>query len=249
MVEFFPTRTIAVLFGRYAIHWYGVMYALAFWVAYALLPYLGRLRGLKLSRDSYTMLIVYGALGVLVGGRLGYALFYEPGYFISHPFDVFAIWRGGMSSHGGFIGVAAALWFWVKKERVSLLAVADIITVPVAIGLALGRVGNFINQELYVGYDAFWDVGAMAMLAAISYWMLKRRSKPGSVIAALLILYSISRFFLEYIRIQEWSYIWGLTRGQVYTIPLFLLGMVLLRKSVKKNPTHVHGANKINNLL
>lgn len=227
MIEFFPSRTIAISFGQFAIRWYGVMYAVAFWAAYAMLPYLGRLRGLKISRDAYAWLIVYGALGVVIGGRLGYVLFYEPGFFISHPLYVFAIWLGGMSSHGGFIGVAAALWLWVKKERVNALAIADSITVPVAIGLALGRFGNFINQELYKGYDAFWDIGIMLVTAAICYRMLGKGNKPGYVIALFLILYSISRFFLEYIRVQEWPYTFGLTRGQLLTIPVFAIGVLL----------------------
>ena len=227
MVEFFPTRTIAVTFGRYAIHWYGVMYATAFWIAYALLPSLGKLRGLKLSRDAYTWLIVYGALGVLIGGRLGYAVFYEPGFFISHPLYVFAIWLGGMSSHGGFIGVAVAMWMWVKKEKVNIFAVADIITVPVAIGLALGRFGNFINQEIYRGYDAFWDIGAMLMTAIICYGILRKGNMVGFVIAIFLIIYSVVRFFLEYLRVQEWPYTLGLTRGQLLTIPVFAIGVLL----------------------
>ena len=227
MIELFPSRTIAISFGQFSIHWYGVMYAVAFWVAYAMLPYLGRLRGLRISRDAYAWLIVYGALGVLIGGRLGYAVFYEPGFFISHPLHVLAIWLGGMSSHGGFIGVAAALWLWVKKERVDIFSIADIVTVPVAIGLALGRFGNFINQELYKGYDAFWDIGTMLVTAVICYWMLKKDNKPGSVIALFLILYSVSRFFLEYLRVQEWPYTLGLTRGQFLTIPVFAIGVLL----------------------
>ncbi|MCE9642927.1 MAG: prolipoprotein diacylglyceryl transferase [Candidatus Andersenbacteria bacterium] len=227
MIEFFPSRTIAISFGQFAIHWYGIMYAAAFWIAYALLPYLGRLRGLNISRDSYTWLIVYGALGVLIGGRLGYAVFYEPGFFISHSLYVFAIWLGGMSSHGGFIGVAVAIWLWVKKEKVDIFAIADIITVPVAIGLALGRFGNFINQELYRGYDAFWDIGAMLVTAIICYVMLRKGSKQGFVIATFLVVYSVSRFFLEYLRVQEWPYTIGLTRGQFLTIPVFAIGVLL----------------------
>lgn len=229
MLELFPSRTVFVSWGGFAVHWYGAMYALGFWIAYALLPRLGKLTGVKISRDAYTMLVVYGALGVTVGGRLGYALFYEPGYFFFHPFDVFAIWHGGMSSHGGFIGVACALWIWAKKEGVNALAIADIITVPVAIGLVLGRVGNFINQELYVRYDVFYDIVAMVGIAAACYVMLKwaRGMRNGSVIAAFLILYSISRFLLEYIRPQEWAYTFGLTRGQFLTIPIFCIGVLL----------------------
>lgn len=227
MIEFFPSRTVLVSGGGFAIHWYGVMYALGFWIAYALLPHVGKLKGLKLSRDAYTMLIVYGAVGVLVGGRVGYALFYEPGYFLSHPLDIFAIWHGGMSSHGGFIGVACALWMWAKKEGVRVLAVADTITVPVAIGLALGRLGNVINQEF--GVYPYYEIGSDLTIALVCYLLLRYKNmhSAGTVISIFLILYSIARFILEYIRPQEWAYTFGLTRGQFLTIPVFAIGVLL----------------------
>ncbi|HSX24963.1 MAG TPA: prolipoprotein diacylglyceryl transferase [Candidatus Andersenbacteria bacterium] len=224
MIEFFPFRTIAFAWGPVAIHWYGIMYAVAFWIAYAVLPHLGKARGLKLHRDQWTMLIVYGALGVLIGGRLGYVLFYEPSYFFSHPLELIAIWHGGMSSHGGFIGVALAVWIWMKKNTVSSLALFDIITVPAAIGLALGRVGNIVNQE-FGNYPYYEALGDMA-IAMICYRMLCS-TKKGFTISTFLILYSVERFLLEYIRPQEWPYIAGLTRGQFLTIPIFGIGVLL----------------------
>ena len=293
MIALFSSRTVAINLFGYAIHWYGVMYALAFWIAYALLPYLGTLRGLKFVREQWTMLIVYAAAGVLVGGRAGYVLFYEPAYFFMHPGEVFAIWHGGMSSHGGFIGAAAAVWLWTRfslppnwgeggdggrlrattrtaltpslsqnwERGTALLAIADVATVPAAIGLALGRIGNFINQELYSGYGALYDAATMIVIAATCYAMLyttnplqlplrkgERRATPpyeggarggtrGEVISIFLILYSITRFLLEYIRIQEWPYIFGLTRGQFFTIPLFLAGMLLFWHARTKQRT------------
>lgn len=223
----FPSRTVAITLLGYSIHWYGVMYALAFWLAYILLP----------KRDHYTWLIIYAALGVLLGGRIGYALFYRPEYFFDYPLQLFAIWHGGMSSHGGFIGVALAIWIWSRKYAVPYLAVLDLVTVPAALGLALGRLGNFINQEIYSGHDAFWDIAAMAAIAGICYAMLRRRKAgvyAGTVIAVFLMLYSISRFFLETIRVQEWPYAWGLTRGQLLTIPLLVTGMVLFLYAYKQ---------------
>jgi phosphatidylglycerol:prolipoprotein diacylglycerol transferase len=235
MIAVFPSRTIFLTIFGYSVHWYGVMYALAFWIAYALLSKLGELRGVKISRDQWTLLVVYAGLGVLLGGRLGYALFYQPGYFISHPFSIFQIWNGGMSSHGGFIGVAVATWIWSRKNKTSWLSVLDIATVPAAIGLALGRIGNFINQEIYTSYDAFFDVFAMIIIAGICYYLLRKvKRSDGFVIAIFVMLYSISRFFLEYIRVHEWSSILGLTRGQAYTIPLFLIGVVLFLYANKR---------------
>ena len=219
------------------IRWYGVMYAVAFWLAWAMLPYLGRKRALLLTRDQWTSIIAWSALGVLVGGRLGYVFLYDPGYFIAHPFEIVKIWHGGMSSHGGFIGAAAGVWFAARyfspldkgeREGVSLLAIAEVISIPAALGLALGRIGNITNGEfgLYPWYEATWDL----VIAGICYLLLRRRERgTTSIFAIFLILYGIGRFLLEYVRPQEWSYIYGLTRGQAYTIPILLAGVILWR--------------------
>ena len=107
---FFPTRAIAAEFFGFAIHWYGVMYLLAFIMALILLPKLQRERGLNLSREQWASVVSYAVFGVIVGGRLGYVLFYEPRYFSIRPTEIIAVWNGGMSSHGGFVGVALALF-------------------------------------------------------------------------------------------------------------------------------------------
>jgi len=267
-------NTVFLSIGSFHIYWYGVLYVVAFWAAWFFLPFLGKMRGLLLSRDQWTTIVAWGAIGVLVGGRIGYALFYQPMFFISHPLELLAIWNGGMSSHGGFIGVAVAVWAWARLERgATFLSTLDIITVPAAIGLALGRFGNFINQEIYTGYSAFLDVGAMILIAGVCYAMLRisvgssllpfwervrvrgvhrdifplirpshkgsghllpereKGAARGSVIAVFLILYSISRFYLETIRVPEWPELFGLTRGQLLTIPLFIIAMILLKNA------------------
>ncbi len=232
-----------------AIRWYGVMYAVAFWLAWAVLPYLGRKRAIPLSRDQWTSIIARGALGVLIGGRLGYVCLYDPEYFLVNPLEIFKIWHGGMSSHGGFIGAALGVWWAVRnfsplykgeREGVSILAIADVISIPAAIGLALGRIGNITNREfgMYPWYEAFADI-CIAVICYLSFRPPSRNLRergsriksgmttPGSIFALFLILYSIGRFLLEYLRPQEWSYVYGLTRGQAYTIPLLLAGVLL----------------------
>ncbi len=236
MLSIFPTRTIAISWDGVAIHWYGIMYAVAFWMAYAMFPYLGALRGIKISREESTMFVVYAALGVLIGGRLGYALLYEPLYFLTNPLQVFAIWGGGMSSHGGFIGVAIAVWLWARYSNIPLLPIADMIAIPAAIGLALGRVGNIINQEF--GIYPYYEVAGDIVIAIICYMLLRKKKTDGIIIALFLILYSIERFLLEYIRPQEWSYIIGLTRGQFLTIPIFIIGMLLFLYARAKQRTN-----------
>ena len=137
-MTFFPSRTIALTIGNFSVHWYGVMYLLGFILALILLPSLQRYRKLFLTRDEWMTILSYAVIGVIAGGRLGYVLFYEPEYFAENPVDIFAVWKGGMSFHGGLIGVALLLTFVCWQKKISVLKVMDTAIVPVAIGLALG---------------------------------------------------------------------------------------------------------------
>ncbi len=248
MFSIFPSRTVAVdLFGL-QIHWYGIMYVLAFLFAIQLLPRLGKLRGLHLSYDQWLSLVSWLVVGVLVGGRLGFVFLYNPSYYLSHPLEIFFVWQGGMASHGGFVAVILVLFLWVRREKVNFWSLADVTTVPAGIGLALGRIGNVINQELYgtvttlpwgisipgvVGlrhptqvYECLWDLAT----AVICFLLLKySRTRYGRIGTIFLMLYAVGRFFLEYFREQQYSlFVFGnivLTHGQLYTIPLFLFGL------------------------
>lgn len=237
------------LFG-FSVHWYGIMYLLAFMTAAILLPHIQKYRKLHLTRDEWLTVLCYGIAGVIAGGRIGYVLLYEPAYFAQYPAKIFAVWEGGMASHGGFIGVAGALTIASFIMHIPAARLADIVTVPAAIGLALGRLGNFINQELYgtvttlpwaisiPGVEGLrhplqlYDMTGSLIIAAACLWHLKKtRDKgPGRTIAFFLILYGLMRFFLEYIREQQYPLVdLGilLSRGQLYTLPLLLLGMFL----------------------
>lgn len=249
-MSFFPSRTVAIEILGWPVRWYGIMYLCGFLLALALLPRLQRFRSIALSRDDWASLVSAGIVGVLVGGRLGYVFFYEPGYFAQSPTEVLAVWRGGMSSHGGFIGVAAALFLWCWLRKIDMRAVADLIVVPAAIGLAFGRLGNFINQELYGTVTALpWGVAfpdvaglrhpvqlyAMAkdlLIAGLCFWHLHFQPvRPGRTAALFLILYGALRFLLEYLRHQDYPLVdFGvllLSRGQLLTLPILLLGMLL----------------------
>ena len=253
MIDFFPSRAIAIEIGSFAIHWYGLLYLLAFLLGYGMVLRLQRYRNIKLSTEEWSSLLSWIILSVIVGGRLGYVLFYEPVYFFSHPIEVFAVWKGGMSSHGGFICVAIAL-IWVSlRRKIPLLALADILVVPAAIGLALGRVGNFINLELYgEPTSMIWGIAipgleelrhptqiyavAKNLFIALMCYLLLRKTvgtrRSGSVLAVFLLLYSVLRFLLEYIRVPTHPNIVlvgiELTRGQWLTMPLFAIGVMLL---------------------
>jgi phosphatidylglycerol:prolipoprotein diacylglycerol transferase len=142
---------VAVHIGPVAIHWYGLMYVLAF----ALFIALGRLRvkqphiaALGWKKEDLDDMLFYGMLGVVIGGRLGEVLFYRPAFFFANPLEILMVWHGGMSFHGGFIGVMVSMWLWSRKAGRNLMDVYDFIAPLVPLGYACGRMGNFINAEL-----------------------------------------------------------------------------------------------------
>lgn len=223
------------------IRWYGVLWVAAFGVAGWLLPKLQKYRRLELSRGDWLYLLSAGMFGAVMGGRLGYVLLYEPGYFAAHPTEILAIWDGGMASHGGFLGVGVAMWLAARRLNIDILKLLDVIVVPAALGLALGRVGNFINQELFNPPAlAFLAVAKDILIAAITYIFLPKNKNPGSVLAVFLMSYGLLRFFVEFVRVQEFPGLLGLTRGQLFTLPVILMGGLLFlwqQKRHSKPPT------------
>lgn len=247
MIDFFPSRTIAVEIFGFGVHWYGLLYFAAFVVAWLLLPRLQRYRDLSLSADEWSRLISWAVVGVIIGGRLGYVLFYDPWHYLSNPLQIIAVWQGGMSSHGGFIGVTLAMIWALRNNKSQILRIADVVVIPVAIGLALGRVGNFINQELYGTYTTLpWGITIPPeealrhptqiyaviknlFIALMCYLHLRQRPYiSGRTIALFLMLYGVLRFLVEFVRDQQGIYMFGvLSEGQLLTIPVFIAGVVL----------------------
>ncbi|MEX1112354.1 MAG: prolipoprotein diacylglyceryl transferase [Candidatus Andersenbacteria bacterium] len=233
-IRLFPAWDTLIDIGSYSIRWYGVLYVAAFWLAWWWLPRLQRFRSLRLSRDEWTVAVAAGALGVLLGGRLGYVLFYEPLFYFHNPLEVFAIWNGGMSSHGGFIGVGLALWWAAKYFARPLLDLLDIVVVPVALGLALGRLGNWLNGELYIGQAALVAAVIHVGIALLLLQVIQRSKVSGISIAVFLVLYSLQRFIFEEFRILEWPEVLNLTRGQLLTAPVLCIGLWLLYRIRKQ---------------
>ncbi|TSC79388.1 MAG: phosphatidylglycerol:prolipoprotein diacylglycerol transferase [Candidatus Peregrinibacteria bacterium Gr01-1014_25] len=250
MLALFPSRTVAVSVLGFPIHWYGILYACGFALAWVLLPRLQRHRGLTWLRGDFEHLLAAGVLGVLLGGRLGFVLLYEPRYFLAHPLEILSVWNGGMASHGGFVGVALALFLVMRGRERDLLKIADIAVVPIALGLALGRLGNFINQELYgiptalpwgimiPGVEelrhptALYAIGKDLLIALVCFAHLRRSgSRVGGTAGLFLLLYGMLRFGLEFLRDQPYGWIdfgvASLTPGQVFTIPLIAAGAAL----------------------
>jgi phosphatidylglycerol:prolipoprotein diacylglycerol transferase len=243
--------------GPLAIRWYGLMYLAAF----GFLWWLGRIRiarGLApISREQFDDLIFLGVIGTILGGRLGYVLFYKPGYYLEHPLEVFAIWQGGMAFHGGFLGcLAAAAWFsW--RRGVDWWRLMDFVAPCVPTGLAAGRLGNFINGELW-GRPTDLPWGMMfrgagevprhpsqlyqfalegVLLFVLLWWYSSKPRARGAVSAMFLIGYGTFRFIAEFAREPDdflGLLALGLSMGQWLSLPMVAAGIVLYAWSRKQ---------------
>nr|NLD40757.1 prolipoprotein diacylglyceryl transferase [Actinomycetales bacterium] len=248
--------------GPLEIHWYGVMYLFGFLAAWLL----GRQRARRgtwgWTTDDVTDLILYAAIGVIAGGRLGYVLFYALGDFLADPLSLFRLSGGGitgMSFHGGLIGVLLALWLFARRQKRPFWAVMDFIAPLVPLGLGFGRIGNFINGELWGAptdlpwgirfpsggdiprhptmlYEAFLE-GLVLFL--ILWWISSRRPPMGVVSGWFLIGYGVFRTGIEFVREPDAhiGYLFGgwLTMGMVLSIPMILLGILLLAWAKRKD--------------
>lgn len=254
----FPARRVAVEILGFPIYWYGLLYLAAFLLAAFLLPRLQHLRKLVLSSKEWGDVLTWSVVGVLAGGRIGYVLFYRLGDFLHNPLVLIDVRSGGMASHGGFLGVALAL-AWVLRRRPwpEKLSIVDVAVVPVAIGLALGRLGNFINEELYGTVTSLpWGMafpGAeglrhptqlyailkdLAIAGACFAYLRATMSSftPGRALALFLMLYGVLRFLVEIVRDQTGVAMYGpLSEGQLLTIPVFLAGAAMWYRTTRRS--------------
>lgn len=250
IVDFNP---IMLKIGPLQVSWYGFMYVLGFLSSYLLVRYQMRRRATGLSPEEVDSLYFYCILGLVIGARLGYVLFYDLPLFLRDPLEIIAIWHGGMSFHGGLIGVVLAGILFCRRHRFSFFSVADLLIVTAPIGLGLGRIGNFINGELYgrishVPWAMIFPKGGPLprhpsqlyesalegwVLFAI-LWSLKNRPHPrGALLAWFLILYGLFRFFVEFVRepdVQLGFILGPFTMGQVLSSLLIVAGLILLWK-------------------
>lgn len=246
---------IAIQIGPLAVHWYGLMYVLAF----ALFILLGRVRikqphiaVLGWKKEDLDDMLFYGMLGVVIGGRLGEVLFYRPEYFLHNPLEIFMVWHGGMSFHGGFLGVILAMYLWSRKAGRNLFDVLDFIAPLVPLGYAAGRLGNFINAELPgriapetlpwamqwpgipypVHPSPLYQMLVDGILVFIILWLYARKQRPRMAVGAMFtLLYGCARFFTEYFRTPDWEVVWlgvPITSGQMLSLPMIVGAIALL---------------------
>ena len=256
MLVYPQLNPIALQIGPVAIHWYGITYL----VAFGLLVFLG-MRRTRLplfaargwERRDIEDLLFYGVLGVVLGGRLGYVLFYKPGYYLQHPLEVFAVWKGGMAFHGGLIGVLVAMAVFAALRGRRFFEVSDLVAPCVPPGLASGRIGNFINGELpgrLASPDLPWamvypQTGSPlprhpssiyqflleGLLLFVLLWLYAKKPRGfGQVSGAFLFGYGVFRFIAEYFREPDeflGLLALGLSMGQWLCVPMVLAGAVL----------------------
>jgi len=249
----FPTiDPVAISIGPVDIRWYGLAYLAGFILGWLYMRALARRAGIWGGRSPVTPelvddFLIWGAIGTIIGGRLGFVLFYEPGYFLEHPAEIFAVWGGGMAFHGGLLGVGLATYLFAKRHNIPVFSLMDIAAAAAPFGLFFGRFANFINGEIYGRltelpwavefparvlaeghafgprhptqlYEAILE--GIVLFAALRYLTHRRGAltQPGIVVGAFLMIYGAVRIFAEFFK--EWDY------GQFFTTAYFSAGMI-----------------------
>ncbi len=259
MLTFPQIDPVLIAIGPLKVHWYGLMYLIGFagvWV-------LGRKRAQQplspIKPEAIEDLVTYGALGVILGGRVGYILFYNFSQFLQDPSILFKIWQGGMSFHGGMLGVFIAMWIFGKKQNCSMLQLTDVIAPLCPIGLGAGRLGNFINSELWGRTtDVPWGMvfpngGALprhpsqlyeafleGVVLFIILWAYTSKPRPTMGATGLaLFCYGCFRFFVEFFRMPDahlgYLALDWVTMGQILSMPMILIGVGMLYWAHKKS--------------
>ncbi|MGE0753760.1 MAG: prolipoprotein diacylglyceryl transferase [Alphaproteobacteria bacterium] len=263
MLTFPSIDPVALSLGPLAIRWYSLAYIggilLGWWV---LIREHDRRPITGLDRKALDDTVMWAVLGIILGGRLGYVLFYKPAYYLSHPIEAFYIWEGGMSFHGGLIGVIVAFWLFSRKHGVRFLELMDVIASAVPIGLFFGRVANFINGELFgritdspLGmvfphggpeprhpsqlYEAALEGILLFVVLQLVLKFTRARDKIGLIAGLFLIGYSLARMTAEYFREPDayLGFIVGeITMGQLLCLPMLAIGLYLALRPKRRQP-------------
>jgi phosphatidylglycerol:prolipoprotein diacylglycerol transferase len=251
---------IAFSLGPLAVRWYGLMYLVAFVQFILLGRYRIQSRPSIMTVEQLDDLLFYGMLGVIVGGRLGQVLFYEPAYFLSNPLEIFAVWKGGMSFHGGFIGVMVAMLLWARKAKINWFDVTDFIVPLVPLGLAAGRIGNFINGELWGRItdpglpwamvfpqagdmlprhpSQLYHVALEGIALFVTLWLFSSRPRPRRAVSGVFLIgYGTFRFITEFFREPDhgiFGQSYAISMGQWLSLPMIVIGLWFIITAYQK---------------
>ncbi len=250
----FPSiNPVAFYIGPLSITWYGLSYLIGFLLSRYYLIFLSRHSFKLVSKNTIDEFFGNSILGVIIGGRLGYVLFYNPLFYFDNLKEIFFIWNGGMSFHGGLIGVAIAIIYTAKKQNISVFMLSDITSLAVPIGLFFGRIANFINAELYgkvtehpfgiifpnAGdlprhpsqlYEAMFEGVILFLFLNLTILFFKTQKFHGLLTALFLFGYGISRFLIEYVREPDEHIgliFFNFSMGQILSLPLIMFGILL----------------------
>lgn len=239
--------------GPLHFRWYGLMYVLSFVATYFILRAESHRKKLSLSASDITDLVFYGAVGVVLGGRAGYILFYNLDFYVANPFKSFAVWEGGMSFHGGFLGVITAFFLYSIRKNIPFFKLIDMASQCAPVGLGLGRIGNFINGELYgrqtnMPWGIIFPDGSgvprhpsqlyEALLEGLVLFFIvsfaaRRSSETGVQAWTFCAGYGVFRFVIEFFRLpdaQLGTFGAIFSMGQLLSMPMFIIGSVMVAK-------------------
>ncbi len=252
---------VAIQLGPLKVHWYGLMYLVGFLGAWWLGIYRAKRPGSGWHPQEIADFLFYGALGVILGGRMGYVLFYNFGYYLERPIEIFYIWTGGMSFHGGLLGVIIAMWLYARRTHRAFFVVADFVALLTPLGLGAGRLGNFINHELWGRVtDVPWgmvfpNAGPLprhpsqlyeftleGVVLFLVLWIYARKPRPEAAVSGVfLFCYGVFRFMVELVREPDaqlgyLAFGW-VTMGQVLSLPMVFLGIGMFWWALRKAET------------
>ncbi len=258
MLTFPNIDPVAISLGPLSIHWYGLMYLLGFGMGYYLLLQRSKVANSGWNKDQVSDLIFYGAMGVVLGGRAGYVLFYNFPKFLDDPLWLFAVWEGGMSFHGGLLGVIVACILFGRRYQKTFFTTIEFAAPVVPLGLLTGRLGNFIGGELWGRVsDVPWAMvfpkgGPLArhpsqlyemilegLVLFLILWFYSKKPRPTMAISGVFLTgYGAFRFFVEFFRQPDshigFDLLGWMTRGQILCVPMVLLGVALIVVAYKR---------------
>ena len=247
---------VILSFGFLEIRWYGLAYVLGFLIGLFLIKKFNSKSSFSITSNNIDNFFIWSVIGVILGGRLGYVAFYQTSSLFNNPISIFFIWQGGMSFHGGLVGIILSVWIYSKYKKINFFQLSDLISIVAPIGIFLGRLANFINVELYGRktefvfamiypnidnqprhpsqlYEAFFEGIVLFLILYLFSKHVFMKTKFGLTTSFFLIFYGVFRFILEFLREPDTHlglYYNFFTMGQLLSIPMILLGIIIYFK-------------------